>query len=444
MTDAPTEADRRRSHRGRSLRLRVTAAATAVVLVILTVGAVLFVVALDAQLVDAEAAVAREQAESLADRLDDGDAQVGATLAADDDLVAQVQRGDDVVAQTEEASELGVLPDDDGARVVLDDEPHVVAVEEFDDGRVVVARSLDGVQEATAAVTWLLAVAVPLVTALIAVVVAAVVGRALRPVERMRREVASIRPDDLAARVAPPAGAAELGALADTMNALLDRVDGALREQRRFVGDASHELRSPIASLRQHAELARDYPGATDLAHLAEVVDAESGRLADLVDALLVLARSGERTALRLESLDLADLVVEEADRLRALGGPRVEVSAEPARIRGDADLLRRALRNLGDNARRHASTAVTLEVTAGSGEAVLHVDDDGDGIAEADRERVFGRFVRLDEARSRDAGGAGLGLAIVAEAAAHHGGAVSVGTAPGGGARFELRLPLA
>lgn len=435
-------AERRRRRVAVTLRARVTLAATAVVLAVLAAGAVLFVVLLDARLVDAEHTAAHETAELVADRWD-AEARLPAGL--DEDAIVQVVRDGEVIAQTPEAADAGDrLPERDGARLVLDGEAHVVAVEEAEEVLVVAARPLESVGEATSATGLLLTGAVPALVALIALVVWIVAGRALRPVERMRRQVEAIGADELGRRVEAPPGAGELGALAATMNDLLDRIEVSQRAQRQFVADASHELRSPIASLRQHAEVALAYPESTDAAELAELVDAESLRLAELVDALLLLARSGEPGGIRHEAIDLDDLVLDEAARLRALPGATVEVTVEPARVRGDRALLARALRNLGDNARRHAASRIALSAHRDGEDAVIRIEDDGAGIAPQDRERVFERFVRLDEARAREDGGTGLGLAIVAEAALRHGGSVTAGAAPLGGARLELRLPLA
>ncbi|WBU37500.1 sensor histidine kinase [Homoserinibacter sp. YIM 151385] len=415
----------------------MTAAAALVVLVMVAAGALLFQALLDASLADAEHSAAQDTAEAFAER--------GEGAALDDDAIAQLQRGGAVLDQTAEAAELGlVLPAQDGARILLDDEPHVLAVEETEAGVAVAARSLESAAEATGATALLLLGAVPLVTALVAAIVWVVAGRALRPVERLRREVEAVRAEDPTQRVAAPRGAGELDALAATMNELLDRIETSQRAQRQFVADASHELRSPIASLRQHAEVASAYPRTTDLAELAGLVDLESSRLAALVDDLLLLARSGEPAAMRREPLDLDDLVLDEGARLRALGGIEVTADASPTRLHGDPGLLARALRNLGDNARRHARARIALSLEREGDAVLVRVDDDGAGIAPDDRERIFERFVRLDAARAREDGGAGLGLAIVAEAAARHGGSVTASSSPLGGARLELRLPLA
>jgi signal transduction histidine kinase len=228
------------------------------------------------------------------------------------------------------------------------------------------------------------------------------------------------------------------------MNRMLGRLQRAHQRQRRFVADASHELRSPVASIRQHAEVALAHPASTTTGELAATVLAEDLRIERLVEDLLLLARADEHALpARRRQVDLDDLVFDEARRLRAATGLRVDVGAVSAgRVDGDADGLRRVLRNLGDNAARHASGRIGFALAERDGAAVLVVDDDGPGIPEADRERVLERFVRLDDARARDAGGSGLGLAIVAELVAAHGGAVGVAGSPFGGARVEVSLP--
>jgi signal transduction histidine kinase len=225
---------------------------------------------------------------------------------------------------------------------------------------------------------------------------------------------------------------------------MLSRLDQAQARQRRLVADASHELRSPVATIRQHAEVALAHPGRTATAELAATVLAEDLRLQRLAEDLLLLTRADEHTlAPRRRPVDLDDLVFDEARRLRGASGLRVDTTTVSAgRVDGDAAGLRRMLRNLGDNAARHAGGQLAFSLGERDGMVRLAVDDDGPGIPEADRERVFERFVRLDSARARDDGGSGLGLAIVAELVAAHGGTVAITTSPLGGARVAVALP--
>ncbi|MFB9762779.1 sensor histidine kinase [Nocardioides kongjuensis] len=270
-----------------------------------------------------------------------------------------------------------------------------------------------------------------------------VVGRALRPVERIRTEVERISGSSLERRVPVPAGKDEIGRLARTMNQMLGRLQAASDRQQQFVADASHELRSPVASLRQAAEVAQAHPGALPEGELAATVGEEALRMQVLVDQLLVLARAGEGApGLQRTDVDVDDLVLLHTRR-------GVEPSAEidttgvgPGRVHGDAVALAQVVRNLLDNAVRHADRRVVVGVRQQPDGVVLTVEDDGPGVPVAERERVFERFRRLDDARSRDAGGSGLGLAIVREVVATHGGSVELDSSPLGGARFVVRLP--
>ena len=227
------------------------------------------------------------------------------------------------------------------------------------------------------------------------------------------------------------------------MNRMLARLEQARNNQRRFVSDASHELRSPITTIRQHAEVARAHPDRTTVEELAEVVLAEELRMQRLVEDLLLLARADEQVLAPRAPVDLDDLALEEARHLRSTTSLRVDTSnVAAAQIHGDAEALRRVLRNLGDNAARHAKSRINIAVVNRDGGALLTVDDDGPGIPGADRRRVLERFVRLDAARSRDDGGSGLGLSIVDEVVRAHGGTVSITDSPLGGARIAVTFP--
>jgi signal transduction histidine kinase len=225
----------------------------------------------------------------------------------------------------------------------------------------------------------------------------------------------------------------------------LGRLEESQARQRRFVADASHELRSPLANIRQHAEVALAHPERSGTEKLARTVLTEGTRMQRLVEDLLILARADEGTSpVRRAPVDLDDLVFEVAAGLRQSSPLRVDTAAVSAgRVAGDQGQLQRMVQNLAENAARHAKATIGFALREDpSGTTQLCVDDDGAGIAEADRQRIFERFVRLDGARARDAGGSGLGLAIVAEIVTAHGGTVTVGTSPLGGARFEVVLP--
>jgi signal transduction histidine kinase len=271
-------------------------------------------------------------------------------------------------------------------------------------------------------------------------------GRALEPVGAITRRVDEISAGNLGERVPDPGTADEIAMLARTMNGMLGRLDGADRQRRQFVSDASHELRTPVAVLRSEAEVAVRAPETTSVPDLAGVVLGEASRLEGLVEDLLALTRFDERDNNRSVGydadldFDVDDVVLAESARSRRLPVDRSAVSA--GRVRGIPADLARAVGHLLDNAARHGRSRMAVGVTTVGNEVLVWVDDDGAGVAEGDRDRIFERFVRLDEARDRDRGGAGLGLAVVAETAAALGGSVSVASSPLGGARFELRLP--
>ena len=268
------------------------------------------------------------------------------------------------------------------------------------------------------------------------------VGQALRPVDRMRDQVEAIASSRPAPTLEVPAGRDELSRLAETLNRVLERLRRADASRRAFVADAGHELRSPLATIRVLLDrLAEDRP-EHDRRLAAERAAAEVDRLAVLVDDLLALASADEHAmALSTEDVDLDDVVLSEAGALRARGMP-VTVTVEPVRVHGDPHRLGRVVRNLLENAERHREAVVRLSLSSQGREALLVVDNDGPLVAVEDRERIFGRFVRLDDSRTRDTGGTGLGLAIVAEIVRAHGGTVRAEESPEGWCRFAVRLP--
>ncbi|MFF8287741.1 ATP-binding protein [Streptomyces sp. NPDC016309] len=285
----------------------------------------------------------------------------------------------------------------------------------------------------------MLAALVPLLL-VVAGVTWLVTRRALKPVEGIRREMAAITgSEDLSRRVPVPATRDEVARLARTTNETLAALEASVERQRRFVADASHELRSPVASLRTQLEVGAAHPELLDLPGAV----ADTVRLQRLAADLLLLARldAGERPGRG--RVDLAALVRQEVAQRTGDRVP-VRIEAEEAEAGGSRGQLARVLGNLLDNAQRHAGTAVWVTVRRAGRHVVLTVADDGAGVPEPERERVFERFVRLDDARSRDEGGAGLGLAIARDVAVRHGGTLTVGRAASGGALFELRLPAA
>lgn len=298
--------------------------------------------------------------------------------------------------------------------------------------------------EATARiVALLLACGAPVIVAVAASASYRLVRRSLQSVDAIRGRVAEISVTDLAERVPVPRSRDEIAALAATMNEMLSRIEAGHQAQQRFVGDASHELRSPLATVISGLELAEDHPELLDAAFVLDTLLPEAQRMQALIEDLLLLARADEQSlVLRSEEVALDELAETEAARLERETVCTLETDLAPARLSGDPAAITRVIRNLVDNAVRHANSRVTIAVGERNGSTVLAVSDDGPGIATADRARIFERFVRLDSDRSRNAGGAGLGLAIVAEVAAAHGGTVSVEHRSGGGTTMIVNFP--
>ncbi|GIH75249.1 ATP-binding protein [Planobispora longispora] len=303
-----------------------------------------------------------------------------------------------------------------------------------------VVRARASLEPARAALETLKSVLVPGIPALLLLVAALTwlaVGRALRPVSAIRSEMADITASDLHRRVPVPRARDEIARLAETMNRTLDRLELAVDRHRRFVADAAHELRSPLAILRTRLELAP--PGPLTAETLTDV-----DRIQALTSDLLLLARLDAGEPDRHEEADLGQITAEEAARSRPRPEVRVvlEIAADVV-VLGSAERLRRLVANLVDNAVRHAESAVTVRLAREDGVAVLEVRDDGPGIPDEHRETVFDRFTRLDEARDRDAGGSGLGLAIARDIAVRHGGTLAVVPGPPG-ACLRARFPAA
>jgi signal transduction histidine kinase len=301
-------------------------------------------------------------------------------------------------------------------------------------------RSLAEVNRTVHTVTDALLLGVPALVAATALLAWQLAGRALRPVESIRAEAAAITGTTMHRRVPEPDTSDEVGRLARTMNAMLDRLEESSTRQRRFVSDASHELRSPVAAIRAQLEVALRRGERADWPQVARRVLDEDHRLEAAVGELLQLARVEEHESAESVDVDLDDLVLEEATRVRPVPLDTSRVSA--GRVQGDARQLTRLVRNLLDNGCSHARSRVAVAVATGEGSVWMVVDDDGPGIPPEDRERVFDRFTRLDEGRERDGGGAGLGLAMVRSIAERHGGTVTAHDAPLGGARLLVRLP--
>ncbi|MEV4581993.1 ATP-binding protein [Nonomuraea jabiensis] len=304
------------------------------------------------------------------------------------------------------------------------------------------ASSLTDVDRALKWIYVLVFIGTPLVLVSVAGITWISVGSALRPVERIRAEMAEITGQDLSRRVPVPDTGDEITDLATTTNDTLDRLERSAETQRRFVADASHELRSPISALRAQLEVASAYPDETDWRATGEQALAAADRLTGIIDELLMLARLD---AGAVSERRVVDLVRVAEDQIRRRTGGRVPILPDlcaSAPVYGSPMQLDRLLTNLLDNATRHAATRIDLEVAVEGDKVIVTVTDDGDGIPPQDRERVFERFTRLAPARAKDKGGSGLGLALCRDIATAHGGTVTVADHfPG--ARFVVTLPL-
>lgn len=436
----------------------MTLAATLVVGVVLVVSALALVMIQRRQLLDNLDSSLRLRADEVSAGIVASDADPDAFAAVSDrEQVAQLVTPDGRVVAASTGLGAAAISEPpagaQGARTIrglpVEDDAFRVLSRRIDtpSGTVVLhlGENIDDLNDSIRVLTASLAVTVPLVIAAVALIVWWMVGRTLRPVETIRREVADIGAADLHRRVPAVPGDDEVARLAQTMNAMLDRLEDAARRQRTFVADASHELRSPLTRMRTELEVALAHLGDTDPeATLSSALEEVTG-LQRLVSDLLHLARSDAGMASgRRVPVDLDDIVLRETRRLRSDGHTVDLGGVSAARVDADADQLTRAVRNLLDNAARHADGRVVVTLGEVRGEARLTVADDGPGIAVADRERIFERFTRLDDARTRDAGGSGLGLAIARDVVEAHGGTVVLDDGDGvaSGARFVVTLP--
>jgi signal transduction histidine kinase len=311
------------------------------------------------------------------------------------------------------------------------------------DYTVLVGGGSEAVEATARTVALLLACGAPILIAVAAAATYWLVRRSLQSVDAIRSRVAEISTSDLTERVPVPTSRDEIAGLAVTMNKMLSRIEAGHRAQQRFLGDASHELRSPLATIISGLEVAEAHPELLDADLAINTLLPEAHRMRTLIEDLLLLARADEQNlVLHKEDVALDDLAEVEAARVRRETECTIYTDICPARLTGDPAALSRMIRNLVDNAVRHANSLIAIEVSSRNGTAKLSLSDDGPGIAPAERTRVFERFVRLDSDRSRSGGGAGLGLAIVAEVVAAHGGTVTIDDRPGGGTKMIVALP--
>ena len=471
---APTDAEPTAGVRNRArarpvwaagIKTRSALAAAGVVAVALLAAVPLLIWFLDRSLQQSAELAADTQAQQIADQLSaGGPAAVSRLLERErgERSVAQVvDTGGSVIASSAQLAGLpplsGLRPPARGRASSVELSPdireadkYVVVARGVRSGEqhyvVLVGESLAPANRSVRTVETFLALGLPVLLLVVGGATFVFVGRSLRPVEAIRSRVAQISSQELSERFPEPAVYDEVGRLSVTMNDMLGRLQRAQQAQHRFVADASHELRSPLATLRSTLEIALVHP-RTRTTENTEAMLSETERLQRLVDDLVVLARSDELPSTTRGDVDLEDLVQDERNRVHATTSLLVDGSVRPVRVHGSRHELAQVVRNLVDNAVQHARECITIDVREehqdDGAAAVLSVGDDGPGIPPGDRDRVFERFVRLDAHRSRHQGGSGLGLAIVDKLVRDHGGSVTVGDSPGGGALFVVRLPV-
>jgi len=437
-----------------TVRLRITVVATVAVAAVLIVAAFALLTVQRRSLIeqlDESLAADIDQLLATVNQSDTRDEPELLSPLGDDDAVAQVVTLEGRVlgatANVAGRPPIGAAPSDESASTIdgiVDDEPLRLLSRRNDEGGLVVhvASPLDDIDESIDELRLSLAVAIPVVTFVLAVVVFVLVGRTLRPVERIRSEAAAIGPAELDRRLPQPKGRDEIARLAATINAMLERLEVASRRQHEFVADASHELRSPLTRMRAEMEVDLQHPATADTAATMRSTLAEIEHLQQLVDDLLHLARSdADGPALIRRPVDLDDLVLEEVDAAAIAGVPIDVGGVSAAQLEGDSAQLRRVIRNVLDNAVRHARSGVVVTMGMNGDDVLLTVTDDGTGVPPEQHERIFERFTTLDDARTPGRHGSGLGLAIARSIVEAHGGTIAIDAAHTGGVRIVIRL---
>jgi signal transduction histidine kinase len=448
-----------------SVRARITLVATVVVAATLVAAAIALMAAVRHNLVASSDQLSKARTIELAQQAAHGELPDAITSVGDNGVAQVVDDTGHVVAATSglrgsgpiaaappvgrqpQFMELDAVPDDDETenyRVWA-----ITVASERGPMSAFVGASPESVSEPVATVKHALWIGIPVIVILFAFATRLLVGRALAPVEEIRNEVAAFSSSNLSQRISVPPGHDEIALLGRTMNDLLARLEASSNRERQFVADASHELQSPLAAFRTQLEVAAAHPDGVDWPALASDLLDDSDRLEQLTKDLLTLAKLDAQRTPALDLVDLDVIVAEEAARLRTSTSKALDtgrVAAGP--VRGDREDLRRLVRNLLDNAIRHADSRVDVSISGRDDEVELEVTDDGPGIAPGDRTRVFERFVRLDADRARDgSGGGGLGLAIARAVAERHGGTIAVVDGrrdDSVGSRFVVRLPMA
>ncbi len=447
----------------RSLRARITIVSTTLFALAVVTGTVVLVAVLKASLIRAIDSSASKTGNDVASLVQRDSSPATVLGGSGVDLIQVVDGTDKVIAKSPLADLIVPMlqPDQlarardghkvtiDGARASTDDRLRITAVP-VGDKTVLVATGLRRVDQSVHVLRYVALLGSPLAVLIMGLATYWIVGRTLRSVAGLRLGAEEIAATGLADRRLPlPDAQDEVHRLAATLNAMLDRIDASTKRQRMFVGDAAHELRSPLASLRVQLEVAERLEASTDWPAVVQDSLVDVGRLELLVDDLLAMARLDEAggTLRRRELLDLDDLVsCTVADYAQARVPVRASVS--PMIVEGDRDGLRRVVVNLIDNAVRYARTSVQVTLTPGAhtgGQATAHLEvaDDGPGIPAHERPRVFDRFYRVGGSRSRDSGGTGLGLSIVRDLVRAHGGTVRLADNKPG-LRAIVTLPVA
>lgn len=444
------------------MRIRLTALATALVTLALATAAIIMVLALhhillqsadsatSARVEEIAAAVTREGVAGLDESLLGVDQNVAVIQIIDRSGAIRLSNNLKYNCPMTKFLQPGQGATIHGATAMCgsDDEFQATARSvETPDGPLTVAVGAEEspINTTVVAVAVLCCIVFPLIVVGIALLTYYFVGRTLAPVDDIRRRVEDISGGDLTRRVPVPATGDEIATLASTMNEMLGRIEAARQQQLRFVNDASHELNSPLTTLVGLLDLARVKNQPIDTDTIDSVLLPEATRLQNMVADLLLLARADESgIPLRIGDVNLDEVVSAEVARLEAMTDLRIDVQIVAIRMRGDAEKLTRALRNIADNAARHTSdsSSFSMSLDPDTRTATVLVSDNGPGIPDADKAQVTRRFVRLDTARERAQGGSGLGLSIVTEIVRAHRGTVIVADSVTGGAQVGFCLP--
>lgn len=443
----------------RTVRARATIAAALVVGTALAATGFLVVDALHRRLMIGQQDAAKLRARDIAVLISDGRIPSSFAIPGEDRALIQVvdARNKVLVQSTNTADEPSVLSASELRNApfvtirhhlpIGDGERYVVVAQSARTRKgvltIITAESLESADTDADAAARLLLIGFPLVVALVTLIVLRTTKSAFHPVSTMTAELGEITSNDLHRRVSAPTADDEIGELGRAMNALLDRLERSSERERRFVADASHELRSPLASVRAALEVADTHPDKIDPHEAIRDALADHVRLDQLVDDLLALARLDGTHVANVDAVDLALLATVELSS-RPASSVHLEPQLEQAIVIGDEAQLLRVLRNLLDNACRHARSAVLVTTMTVGGRVMVTVEDDGTGIPAQERAFVFERFSRRDNARAADDGGSGLGLAIVKEVVEAHQGTVATDDSALGGARFTITLPSA